>query len=237
MPFQAIETQRLYQQVAEQIGALIRRGEFAPGDRLPPERDLSRSLGVSRPVVREAMVALEIAGLVEVRTGSGIYVRTPPRDEGSGADTDGGIGPHNPLDLIRARRMIEGEIAATAAEAATADDLAAIAEALAMIEAAVDERRDTLLSDRLFHVRIAEATGSPALVSVVEGLWTSMMAAPVFVTLRRRTGLTEYEPSMVTDHARILDALRRHDPADARAAMHLHLGQVEQVMLCGDSNG
>lgn len=230
MPFQAIETQRLYQQVAEQIGALIRRGEFAPGDRLPAERDLARSLGVSRPVVREAMVALEIAGLVEVRTGSGIFVRAAP-GEGEPAAPDA-----SPFDLIRARRMIEGEIAATAAETATAQDLAAIAEAMSMIERAVADGRDTLPADRLFHVRIAASTGNPVLVSVVEGIWASMMAAPVFVALRRRTGLTEYEPSMIADHARVLDALRRRDPAAARDAMREHLAQVEQVMLCGESN-
>ncbi|PWC43446.1 FadR/GntR family transcriptional regulator [Azospirillum sp. TSO22-1] len=231
MPFQAIESQRLYQQIAGQIGALIRRGEFAPGDRLPPERDLARSLGVSRPVLREAMVALEIAGLVEVRTGSGIYVQ-PPQDSEAPPDPT-----QNPLDLIRARRMIEGEIAAAAAGNATAEDLAGIAGAMAMIEAAVADGRDTLQSDRLFHVRIAAATGNPVLVSVIEELWARMMAAPVFVTLRRRTGLTDYEPSMVTDHSRILDALRRRDPAAARDAMHAHLAQVEEVMLCGDSSG
>lgn len=230
MPFQAIETQRLYQQVAEQIGALIRRGEFAPGDRLPPERDLARSLGVSRPVVREAMVALEIAGLVEVRTGSGIYVRSAPQDGEAPA-----VAP-SPFDLIRARRMIEGEIAFAAAGTATPDDLASIAEAMAMIEQALAERRDTLPADRLFHVRIAAATGNPVLVSVIEGIWASMMAAPVFVALRRRTGLTEYEPSMIADHARVLDALRRRDPAAARDAMREHLTQVEQVMLCGEGN-
>ncbi len=72
MPFQVVESQRLYQQVAEQLGSLIDRGEFREGDRLPPERELSKKLGVSRPVVREAMIALEIAGLVEVRGGAGL---------------------------------------------------------------------------------------------------------------------------------------------------------------------
>lgn len=234
MPFQAIETQRLYQQVAEQIGALIRRGEFAPGHRLPPERDLARSLGVSRPVVREAMVALEIAGLVEVRTGSGAYVRAPRRD-GEPAPAPGNA--PSPFDLIRARLMIEGEIAFTVAETATPEDLDAIAEAMAMIGQAIAEGRDTLPSDRLFHVRIAAATGNPVLVSVVEGIWADMMAAPVFVALRRRTGLNDYEPSMLADHARIVEALRRRDPVSARAAMREHLAQVEQVMLCGEGKG
>lgn len=233
MPFQAIETQRLYQQVAGQIGALIRRGEFAPGHRLPPERDLARSLGVSRPVVREAMVALEIAGLVEVRTGSGIYVRPPARDEDTAALPDAGP---SPFDLIRARILIEGEIAFTAAETATPADLDGIAETLALMERAIADGQDTRPSDRLFHVRIAAATGNSVLVSVVEGLWANMVA-PVFDVLGRRTGLTDNQRTTLADHISIVEALRRRDPATARAVMREHLTQVEQILLSGEGNG
>ena len=74
MPFQSIEPRRLYRQIADQIRALIKSGEFPAGSRLPPERDLARQLGVSRPSVREALIALEVEGMVEVRIGSGIYV-------------------------------------------------------------------------------------------------------------------------------------------------------------------
>src|SRR6187397_828788 len=74
MPFQSIEPRRLYRQIADQIRALIRSGEFVAGSRLPPERDLAKQLGVSRPSVREALIALEVEGLVDVRIGSGIYV-------------------------------------------------------------------------------------------------------------------------------------------------------------------
>src|SRR6478752_2735842 len=83
MPFQAVATQRLYEQVAGQVTDLVARGEFKPGDRLPPERDLAKLLGVSRPTVREAMIALEMAGLVEVRVGAGTFVTD--KAEGSGA--------------------------------------------------------------------------------------------------------------------------------------------------------
>src|SRR3989441_13014817 len=75
MPIQSIEPRRLYRQIADQIRTLIRSGEFSAGSRLPPERDLARQLGVSRPSVREALIALEVEGMVEVRIGSGIYVR------------------------------------------------------------------------------------------------------------------------------------------------------------------
>src|SRR5664279_6378167 len=81
MPFQSIEPRRLYRQIADQIRTLIRNGEFPTGARLPPERDLAKQLGVSRPSVREALIALEVEGLVEVRIGSGIYI------QGAGART------------------------------------------------------------------------------------------------------------------------------------------------------
>ena len=74
MPFHSIEPRRLYRQIADQIRGLIKSGEFPAGSRLPPERDLARQLGVSRPSVREALIALEVEGMVEVRIGSGIYV-------------------------------------------------------------------------------------------------------------------------------------------------------------------
>src|SRR6266540_59264 len=110
MPFQAVATQRLYEQVAGQVTDLVARGEFKPGDRLPPERDLAKLLGVSRPTVREAMIALEMAGLVEVRVGSGTFVtdNAEPKTNGHLFDRVG----NSPLELVGARRMIEPEVAA-----------------------------------------------------------------------------------------------------------------------------
>ena len=98
MPFQSIEPRRLYRQIADQIRTLIRSGEFPAGARLPPERDLAKQLGVSRPSVREALIALEVEGLVEVRIGSGIYVQAPGnaasgKGGGRTAPDDGGGSP------------------------------------------------------------------------------------------------------------------------------------------------
>ena len=114
MPFQSIEPRRLYRQIADQIRALIKRGEFVAGSRLPPERDLARQLGVSRPSVREALIALEVEGLVDVRIGSGIYVRAPDAAAASHAQ-DAAAGP---FELLRARYVIESECAALAAKSA-----------------------------------------------------------------------------------------------------------------------
>src|SRR5438045_9272250 len=105
MPLQTSAPRRLYRQIADQLRALIERGEFAVGTRLPPERDLAVQLGVSRPSVREALIALEVEGLVEVRMGSGIYVRHS--DPGAARQRVTGEGP---LQQIRARQLIEGDL-------------------------------------------------------------------------------------------------------------------------------
>src|ERR687890_441929 len=84
MPLQTVESQRLYRQIAEQLRSLIASGEFAAGGRLPAERDLAKQLGVSRPSVREALIALEVEGVIDVRTGSGIYVQPPQHRNGHG---------------------------------------------------------------------------------------------------------------------------------------------------------
>src|SRR3954464_15255555 len=111
MRLQAVEPRRLYRQIADQIRALIGNGTVSPGARLPPERDLARQLGVSRPSLREALIALEIETLLDVRVGSGIYVTRPGHVRG-GAELAGASGP---FEVMRARRLIEGECAALAA--------------------------------------------------------------------------------------------------------------------------
>src|ERR1044071_8733938 len=103
MPFQSIEPRRLYRQIADQIRTLIRSREFPAGTRLPPERDLARQLGVSRPSVREALIALEVEGLVEVPIGSGIYVLGPRNDGEPATAVHAALGP---FELLRARWVI-----------------------------------------------------------------------------------------------------------------------------------
>jgi DNA-binding FadR family transcriptional regulator len=232
VPIQAVESQRLYQQVAEQIGDLIRRGEFQARDRLPAERDLARQLGVSRPVVREAMIALEIAGLVEVRTGSGIYVRLPGASAAQPfAVTDAGP---SPFDLIAARKLLEPEIAFTAAASLSEADLDGIAEALRLMREAQAAGRDIKPADRLFHTRIAAATGNTVLASIVDQLWEHA-SAPIFGGLHAHTKLSEHERTALIEHAEILSALQRRDALAARDAMRAHLARTEAIMLAGDN--
>src|SRR5512147_1621624 len=132
MPLQTVEPQRLYRQIAEQLRTLIAAGEFAEGDRLPAERDLAVQLGVSRPSVREALIALEVEGWVEVRIGSGIYVQPRERRGPAQAPRNGhGTGSDwGPLEVMRARELVEPEVAALAARYARRPQVAAIADAL-----------------------------------------------------------------------------------------------------------
>src|SRR4051812_11590393 len=126
MPLQAVDNRRLYRQIADQIAALIEKGEYGKGERLPPERDLARQLGVSRPSVREALIALEVEGYVEVRVGSGVYVLgARPAGVAEALPADSG-----PFELIKARWLIEAECAALAAKHATKAQVRAMEEAL-----------------------------------------------------------------------------------------------------------
>jgi DNA-binding FadR family transcriptional regulator len=240
MPFQAVATQRLYEQVADQVTDLVARGEFKPGDRLPPERDLAKMLGVSRPTVREAMIALEIAGLVEVRVGAGAFVTD--KAASGGAASNGrlfeGVGS-SPLELIAARRTIEPEVAALAAQLATPDEVAAIAETVAMIAAATDTPSHRA-ADHQFHVRIALASHNNILTAIVDECWAEMYS-PMFERMGAITGLIvarcspQQRDTTIAEHQAVYRAITGHDPDAARAAMDAHLVGVEAILIGGDA--
>ncbi len=223
MPFQSIEPRRLYRQIADQIRTLIKSGEFGAGSRLPPERDLAKQLGVSRPSVREALIALEVEGLVEVRIGSGIYVTgvpAPPASPPSAADP-----PAGPFELLRARHVIEGECAALAARSAKKSQIQAMAQALDEMAAATAAGRQPHEADRDFHLRIAEATGNGALVHVVKMLWVER-TGPLYQQLEHHYDSPALWQSAMAEHRAVLDAIAAHDAQGARAAMQRHLNQA-----------
>lgn len=224
MPIQPVDSRRLYEQVADQIGDLIRGGEFLPGRRLPAERDLAKTLGVSRPVVREAMIALEIAGLVEVRTGAGAFVREPRAEPAAPVNAG-----HSPSDILTARMLIEGEIAALAAVNASPADFEAMAGLIDQMARDHEAGRPWSAADLGFHVAIAFATGNAALASVVERLWQEQHA-PVFSILSERAHLQENWPATLSGHRAILAAIRARKPKAARDRMRDHLRQVLDVM-------
>ena len=223
MPIQAVENRRLYRQIADQIAGLIDRGEYPPGGRLPPERDLAKQLGVSRPSVREALIALEVQGYVEVRIGSGVYVTGPQAAKAGAAEPlaeDSG-----PFELIRARWLIEAECAALAAKHATRAQVRAMEEALDQMEADRERGSMPLSSDRLFHLRIADACGNSALSLVVRTLW-DQRAGPLFTRLEHHFDTPALWTVAIREHREIVAAIARHDAGAARSAMRRHMNQA-----------
>ena len=218
MPIKAVEPQRLYRRIAEQIARLIRRGEYKPGARLPPERDLARLLNVSRPSVREALIALEVEGYVEVRVGSGVYV-TQRRPS---ARSDPLPGDSGPFELIAARRLLESECAALAARHAAPVQIRRMKAALVAMERDRSRSVMPLDNDRRFHLEIAEACGNSALALAVRTLW-DQRPGPLFLQLEHHFDTPDLWAAAIAEHTAVMTSIEQHDAAAARAAMRRHM--------------
>jgi GntR family hexuronate regulon transcriptional repressor len=218
------DTRKLYQQVASTVMASIKSGKYKPGERLPSERDLAAAFKVSRPTIREAMISLEIRGLAESRHGSGIYVTdTPPAQEGGDLD----IGA---FELTEARRLFEGEAAALAATTISEERLDELERIVAEMVDENARRQQDWTADRRFHVAIARATRNTAIATVIENLLDMRHKSPLCVYMLERARRVGVQPR-VSEHRRILDALRKHDPKAARSAMRDHLARVIEDLL------
>ena len=222
MPDHAEEPKRLYRQVAGELRALIDREGYAAGSRLPPERQLALALKVSRPSVREALIALEVEGWIDVRMGSGIYVCDRGRED-PGADA-ARQDPPGPLELLRARSLVEGEVAALAAGMANRSQIAGLEEAVRQMEGEAAGGAVPLQGDRLFHLRLARITGNSTLVRVVAELFdqrSNPLSSRLGEHLERSAGWR----SAVREHRQVILALECRDPAAARAAMQRHMAR------------
>jgi DNA-binding FadR family transcriptional regulator len=223
MPLQAVEPRRLYLQIADQIRSLIESGEVARGARLPAERDLAKQLKVSRPSLREALIALEIEGLLDVKVGSGIYVRQPAAVNDAGALA----GASGPFEVMHARWLIEGECAALAAKHATAEQVRAIRDAHAHMVEEARTNPNPLEADRDFHLRLAEASGNSALVLVVQTLWDQRVG-PLYRALEKKIEHPSMAAETLREHQAIVNAIARHDAAGARAAARRHMDMTKK---------
>jgi DNA-binding FadR family transcriptional regulator len=222
-----VEPRRLYEQISQKLAKAIADGKYAVGQRLPSERELAQAFGISRPTVREAIIALELDGLVEVRLGSGVYVtnRLPPSGTVGAKD----IGP---FELLEARRLIEGE---TCALAAVRIDDAQLKQLSALIvEMRNDNRHNEILmsedADRRFHELIASSTQNSGLIAAVQMLWDARARSPQSHSMDDKGRARGLKPP-IEEHAAILRALKRRDPEGARAAMHEHISRVLDDML------
>lgn len=216
---------RLYRSVLQRLEKLIDDGEYPPGGRLPPERELAERFGVSRPTVREAIIALEALDRVEVKTGSGVYVLdTPKRSNGVDATVSA-------YELTEARALIEGEAAALAATMISDEQLERLETVLyEMADESEDGQLVSELADQNFHRIISEATQNNMLLSVIDNLWYVRDNAPSVHEAYQ--SICETEPqARVDEHKEILDALKKRDPKAARQAMHNHFARILNKLI------
>lgn len=220
------ESKRQYRDIAEVIRSMLQTGVYQVGDRLPPERNFAEQLGVGRSVIREALLMLEIEGVVAVRKGSGVYVlpvqtcRTPAPQANN----------YGPFEILQARQLLESNIAEFAASQVTPADIQKMRAAL---EA---EKRDLEIDgsedgDMHFHAAIAEATHNNLLIELWRQAWTCRQDNPMWQQLHERIASHEYRREWLNDHQSILAAMQKKDPATAKLAMWKHLENVKQRLM------
>ena len=224
----APEPQRLYRQLAQQLRDWMRASGFAAGARLPAERDLAAQWGVSRSSLREAVIALEVEGAIEVRTGSGIYVQSttaakrPPAHTASDTSTEWG-----PLEVMSARILVESEVAALAAQNAQKQNIQAIRDGLEKMKQEAARHEMPREGDEAFHEAIAQACGNSVLHDTVQRFWIARKG-PLFARLGDYFEHPASWQAAIAEHQAVLDAIEAGDANAARKAMQKHLKQAHK---------
>ena len=213
---------RLYHSVAAEIASLIAEGAFPKGTRLPGERELAERFGVSRVTIREAEIALQAVGRIEIKTGSGVYVCAEQ------SHNQAGLPKVSAFEVTEARLLIESEGAALAAKVISDETLDKL-EALSGQMANSDKQVSTA-ADKAFHATIANASGNAAIVHIIETLWRMREEVPD-VKYMYESICYEDAHLRANEHQDILDALKAHDPAGAREAMRRHFRHLMTEML------
>lgn len=223
MPLEPIEPRRLYRRIADQMRLLIEQGEFPVGTKLPAERDLAAQLGVSRPTLREALIALEVEGRLRIRVGSGVYVIAPEpaMTVFNAAMIEG------PFEILQARAFVESAVAEEAARHVTAEDIARLDAVLAEAARLKPDRDGTFAADRRFHTAIAATLGNAVIVRCI-GEMFDLRHNPYFDRLATHTLNQNAWKLAIEEHTLIRNAIADRDPHRARAAMREHLKRSHQ---------
>jgi len=226
LAFQPIKTKKIYEEIVEQLKAMITRGELKPGDRLPSERDMAESLGVSRASVREALTTLEAIGILEIKSGEGTFVKQTSQAETFAPLTLLLEVEHTSVDqMMEVRRVLESEMAALAADRATPENLQKIEELLDLMKAA-RSIQEAVEADLRFHFAIAVATQNTILLRLM-----NTIADLMHHTFRsdREKIYTDVQMSrqIIAQHETIYLAIKDHNPQLARDKMLKHINYIE----------
>lgn len=223
--YKVVRTSRLYEQIVQQIEESVLNGSLKPGDQLPAERELAQRLGVSRTAVREAVKTLREKGLVEAYSGRGTFI-TDGTSQAARQSFDLMVkigqqegSPH----LAELRLILEPGIAALAAVRAKEEDVAAMREAVVVMDRAQKDPEAYIEADLDFHLALAEAAANPLILSLIDSI--------VGLLREQRMKIFNVEGGPQRGqihHKRILEAVERRDPEMARSAMRSHLEQVRE---------
>jgi len=227
MPLQPITTKRIYLQIAEQVARAIREGEYPVGTTLPSERVLAEQLGVSRASVREALIALQLMGLVDIRPGGGAFV-VATTSKGVSSDELGR--EISAFELLHARQIIESDVIALAAEMASRDDVRQLTMLVDLMAREIRDESPTEEGDRRFHMYLATITGNAVLSMIVRQLW-DLRQDHLWDVLHRRAFGREHREAYLADHRRMLVCIEEHDAKGARREMWEHLKRLEGYFL------
>lgn len=226
---------RPYQEVGQRLKQQLTDGVYEIGQRLPPERDIAKMLAVSRTVVREAIIMLELEKLVEVRMGSGTYVLNQPvthTDNIYDIKLKDDVGP---FEMLQARQLLESNIAEFAAIQVTPNDIAKMRSALKLekyeLESYEQGHNSSENGDKCFHFYIAEATQNSVLVEMLKFSWELRANSLMWKTLHDRINTNHYRKEWLLDHEKILIALQKKDPKEAKLAMWQHLENVKNTLF------
>lgn len=214
-----IKSRRLFWHIVETIEASIDKGEYTPGSRLPPERELAEKFEVSRPTIREAIIALEVREKVEVKTGSGVYVLKTVNQNKMNNNI-------NAFELTQARALVEGEVAALAATSITEEELNALNNTLIMMETTNDVEK----ADQMFHSIIAGATRNGAMILSVKNLW-ALRASTRDIIEDYNSVCSKDDKQTLKEHTAIYNALKENDASKARLAMHQHFNRLINTLF------
>ena len=210
---------QLTMQVVEHVRELVARGELKPGDRLPPERELARKLKISRSSLRAGIGFLAAMGVLKSRHGAGTFVSSgPPALDSSSLTVLGALHGFLPWQMFEARLVLEANVAALAAERATGEHIAELAEEVAEMYATMDDPHQYFIHDVRFHRTIARAAGNPILGALMETITANLYEARS-VTVGNAADLKESAEM----HREIYRAIRSRNPVQAKATMEQHL--------------
>ena len=223
----------LTQRVAETLIELIRKGEYPAKTRLPTQTELASRFGVSVTVIREAIARLKSEGVVEVRQGSGTFVRVPNLDKPFRIDQGVTDSLRSILQIVELRKCLESEISALAAENASKAQIAQIKRALKDMDRQVRAGHDGVEADLAFHRAIALATGNPHILALMEFIGQFLRGA-MRVTRTYEARHSKLTTQVTHEHAAILSAIERHDSEAARASARRHMDMVATRISSAD---